>query len=280
VDTQIDLSRLSITTGGSGPPALLVHAYGANKSAWRYICAGLREVFNYTALDLPGSGASPAPATYTYTLENLAHSLNLFIKERDFRDLTIIAHSLGATITFIALLNNKDSLLPHIRRLCIIDGVGLNQKFPMFFGAIRSPLVGWLITELPPLDLQVRIILRYCYFDPSRITDAQVQNYVHSLRSPAVRHALRETARLIDADKLSVYSTRLSELHIPCLLIWGKEDRVIPLTQGEQLRRLLPQSTLKVIDHCGHMPHEECPNAVISTIRDFTLQPERDSLKL
>jgi pimeloyl-ACP methyl ester carboxylesterase len=269
VSRQIDVGQLAVISGGSGPPALLVHAYGANKSAWRHVCAGLEDTLSYIALDLPGSGASPAPTDYSYTLENLADSLNLFIEARDLRGLTIIAHSLGAAITLIALLNHKRTLMQRVNRLCLIAGVGINQQFPMFFNSLRSNLIGWMITELIPLEWQVNIILRYCYYDRSKITSDQVHNYVNSLRSRAVGYALRETARLIDIRHLSTYSNRLSELTIPCLLIWGKEDRVIPLTQGEKLRQLLPLAQLEVIDHCGHIPHEECPTAIVSAIRQF-----------
>ena len=55
----------------------------------------------------------------------------------------------------------------------------------------------------------------------------------------------------------------------PTLLLWGREDRIVPVVCGEQYRRLLPNATLTVLDHCGHMPQLEHPDAFARLVLDF-----------
>ena len=55
----------------------------------------------------------------------------------------------------------------------------------------------------------------------------------------------------------------------PTLIIWGREDRVVPVECGEQYRRGLPNSTLTVLERCGHLPPIEHPDAFARLVLDF-----------
>jgi pimeloyl-ACP methyl ester carboxylesterase len=55
----------------------------------------------------------------------------------------------------------------------------------------------------------------------------------------------------------------------PTLIVWGREDRIVPVECGEQYRRLLPNATLTVLDRCGHVPPLEQPDAFARLVLDF-----------
>jgi 4,5:9,10-diseco-3-hydroxy-5,9,17-trioxoandrosta-1(10),2-diene-4-oate hydrolase len=55
----------------------------------------------------------------------------------------------------------------------------------------------------------------------------------------------------------------------PTLVVWGREDRIVPLACGEQYRRLLPNATLRVLDRCGHSAPIEHPDAFANLVLDF-----------
>jgi pimeloyl-ACP methyl ester carboxylesterase len=55
----------------------------------------------------------------------------------------------------------------------------------------------------------------------------------------------------------------------PTLIVWGRQDRIVPLECGEQYRRLLPNATLTILDRCGHMPPIEQPDHFASLVLDF-----------
>jgi pimeloyl-ACP methyl ester carboxylesterase len=61
----------------------------------------------------------------------------------------------------------------------------------------------------------------------------------------------------------------------PTLIVWGREDRIVPLICGEQYAQLLPNATLKVIESCGHSPNIERPDEYVELLRDF-LSPTTD----
>src|SRR5262249_61417338 len=55
----------------------------------------------------------------------------------------------------------------------------------------------------------------------------------------------------------------------PALIVWGREDRIVPVVCGEQYRRLLPNATLRVLERCGHLPPIEQPDVFVKLVLDF-----------
>ena len=146
---KFDTSRLKVAIGGAGEPAIFVHGLGSNRLIWRPVCHGLKDVFSYHAIDLPGSGESPAPRHFQYTMEQFADVLTDFIILKDLKKLTLIGASFGATIILLALLRNRDELAPRVRALCLIDAIAYPQDFPFFVEILRTPFIGPLALTFP-----------------------------------------------------------------------------------------------------------------------------------
>jgi pimeloyl-ACP methyl ester carboxylesterase len=261
---KFDASRLAFVTGGAGEPAVFVHGFGSDKSAWQRVCHGLKDVFTFYAIDLPGSGDSPAPRHFHYTLEHLADVLTDFIIMKDLKKLTLVGASLGGTVVLLALLRNRSELQHRVRALCLIDAVAYSQQFPFLLDVLRTPILGPVALNLPfsvPLPLPV----------PGA---PAILPLLADLLSPQyarrrVREALIETACLINAKHLARYVSRLKTIHFPTLVIWGRDDDVVHLGLGKRLARELPNSRLIIIGHCGHAPHQECPAKVIASLKQF-----------
>jgi pimeloyl-ACP methyl ester carboxylesterase len=239
---EFDASGLAIETGGSGDPALFVHGFGSSKSSWRRVCHGLRHVFSFYAIDLPGSGESLTPRHFHYTLEYFADVLTDFIIVKDLKELTLVGASLGASVILLSILRNRDRLDSRVRSLCLIDAIAYPRHF--------LPLVE--ILQLPIFVAPFFGLLAADLLWPER---------------RGIREAKVETVRLIDVEHLARYVPRLKTIHLPTLLIWGREDEVVPLRFGKRLARDLPNSRLLVIDDCGHEPHEERPAEVIAALK-------------
>jgi pimeloyl-ACP methyl ester carboxylesterase len=246
---KFDASRLAVAIGGAGEPAVFVHGLASNKFIWRPVCHGLKDVFSYYAIDLPGSGESPAPRHFRYTIEHFADVLTDFIILKDLKRLTFVGASLGAAVILVALLRNSDELAPRVRALCLIDAIAYPQDFPFFVEILRTPVIG-------PLALTVPFFAQI----PRR----------------RVGEALIRTARLLNAKRFLRYVQRLDTILLPTLVIWGRKDGVVPMRVGKQLSRDLPNSRLIVIDRCGHSPHTECPTKVISALKEFAQKTSGD----
>ena len=264
--------QLAADRGGSGPRALFVHGFGSSKYTWGDVCAGLTDVFAYHAIDLPGAGGSPAPANFNFTLENLSDVVAQYIVSNDLKNLTIVSSSLGAAITFIAILRNFPSLGPRVSSLCVIDGACYPQRFPFFIDLLRWPIVANLSDSADPpqemAEFLARTVLGYLFFDANRITE-RAQEYAGYITSREHRRAIAQIARALDMAVLSRYVPLLKTIKIPTLIIWGDEDRVIPLANGRRLERDLANAHLFVIERCGYLPQEERPEDVIALMRRY-----------
>jgi pimeloyl-ACP methyl ester carboxylesterase len=269
VKTGFDVNRLSVSTGGTGEPALFIHGFGSSKYTWFHVCQGMKDILTYYAIDLPGSGSSPAPADFVYSLENFADVVADFILTKDLENLTLVGTSLGGGVALLTLLRHSQELSSRIKAICLIDSIAYPQSLPFFVGLLRIPLFGPLAVDLIPGEVQARAVLSYCYFNDALITPEQVQEYAGYFRRRDARTALQKTARLIDQERLSAYMKQFATITKPCLLIWGREDKVVPLDIGQRLARDLPHSELVVIDRCGHMPQEECSRELIAPLRRF-----------
>ncbi|MDE0730912.1 MAG: alpha/beta hydrolase, partial [Longimicrobiales bacterium] len=64
-------------------------------------------------------------------------------------------------------------------------------------------------------------------------------------------------------------TARFEELDVPTLVLWGRQDRVVPLWVGERLADQLPDANLEVLENCGHMPAEELPEESWEVLRKF-----------
>ena len=261
--SKFDAGRLAVVTGGAGDPAIFVHGFGSNKSTWRHVCHGLEDVFSYYAIDLPGSGDSPAPRHFHYTLEHFADVLTDFIIMKDLKNLTLVGASLGATVVLLALLRNREELAPRVRALCLVDPVAYPQEFPFFFELLRMPILGPLALNYPLVGILSSAVVGVL---PFSLPALQYSRYYARKR---VREALIETARLISAKNLARYVRRFKTIEVPTLVLWGRRDRVVPLRYGKRLARDLPNAQLIVIDHSGHTPNKERPAEVIAALKEF-----------
>lgn len=266
------IDNLATSCAGAGPPALLVHGFGGSKYTWRFLQHRLANLYTTIAVDLPGSGDSNTPINFSYSLQGFANVLIELVTHKDLQNLTLITHSLGAGIAFITLIKGNDTFRRRIKAICIIDGICYPQDLPFFVSLLRIPVLGAAISDLAPVRMQAEAVLRYCYFDKSRITEEQIQTYANYLQRRGVREALRRTARVINQAELSAYIPSLAHIGAPCQLIWGKYDSVVPLSLGERLAKSLPHARLDIIDDCGHMPQEECPQEVENILRRFAAE--------
>ena len=74
---------------------------------------------------------------------------------------------------------------------------------------------------------------------------------------------------MIRASRSHNLAERLAEIRMPCLVITGEDDRIVPADQSIRLADELPDAELVVIPDCGHIPHEECPESFLQAVTDF-----------
>lgn len=262
---------LHVERRGSGRPLVLLHGFGASRFTYRLWAEDLARTHSLHLVDLVGHGAAPAPPTRSgYGPLEQAEAVVDYLREQALEGATLIGHSLGGGVALLAALRLRE--LGEQRRLAglvSVAGPAYPQAIPHYIGLARIPLVGALLLHLVPTDRLVRTVLGYIVYDASRVADDQVRGYAEPLRRRRARRAVIETARRIVPPNLAELNARFREITVPALLLWGRHDPVIPLWVGEKLARDLPAGRLVVLERCGHVPPEECPEESLGVVRAF-----------
>jgi len=118
-------------------------------------------------------------------------------------------------------------------------------------------------------------LMKRLVHDPGVITDDLVDFYYEMLAQP---HAMRTVARVLSSvanlagakkDVLVYIRDRLSRINSPTLIVWGREDRIVPLKHGIYGHRQIRGSRLHVFEQCGHIPNLEKPAEFNRLVLDF-----------
>lgn len=254
---------------GHGKPVVLIHGLGINSHTWRHLVAPLSQHHRVITLDLKGHGMSPKPDDEMYSLYDQAGLVSRFIIEHDLRNVTLVGHSYGGGVALASAvyLNRTDP--DRLERLVLIDSIAYEQSLPMFVRLLATPVLGPLLIQLVPETRQIRSIMELTYYDDRLIESETVEQYAQSLRSPGAKSALLSTARQILPADLEAFAQLYRELGVDTLILWGKEDEIVPLGIGQRLAFDLPNTTFEVLAETGHAPQEERPEETLRLIEGF-----------
>lgn len=176
---------------------------------------------------------------------------------------------MGGAVALFTALRFQEAGDSRIRRIALLDSIALPQQLPSFIRLLRRPLIGQCVVHFLPVKLQVHSVLKQVFYDKTKIPDVLVRAYSESLATTDARAALIATANQIVPHNAAVLLERYRTLNIPVLLIWGRNDKIVPLAIGEALEEAIPNCRFVVLDKCGHAPQEECPEVTQQLLREF-----------
>jgi len=264
-------SPLYVESHGEGDPSVvLVHGFGAHGHSWRKWLPELQRRGRVDVVDLMGFGRAAMPTGGDYSPRAQAGHLVEFLRRRPDSPKVLVGHSLGAAAILLAALRIRDEggAIP-LKGLVVVSGAVYSQKLPIFLSLARTPLVGDLLFLATPPRWALRKGIRGIVHDPATVDREQVEGYRGPLKSLRRRRAMIRAARQLDLAQAETIAARLRELTLPTLLIWGKEDRIIPVSQGSRMAGAIRGSRLVVLDGVGHLPPEESPEASLAPLLEF-----------
>lgn len=217
---QVGDSSIYYETSGSGEPLLLIHGLSGSGRWWARNVAALGKSHRLYIVDLAGFGRSrsarPLPLTDT------ADFLTRCMDELGIERASIIGHSMGGAIAASLAADHHD----RVDRLVLVNAAALPSRrrdLVLRFGS------GQIIASLSPS------------FWPLLVTDGL------RARPSSLLSAARD---LLGAD----IRAKLDGITAPTLVVWGSNDRLLPLALGHQLTQAIPDARLRVIDGAGHNP--------------------------
>jgi pimeloyl-ACP methyl ester carboxylesterase len=241
---------------GSGPVVVLVHGLGSRKEGdWGRVVAPLSQKYRVLALDQIGFGQSDKPML-DYTIQTYVDFLNEFLHELKIAKASLVGESLGGWISAAyALETATDAHMVPVERLVLVDAAGLQQDKP--------------IPDLNPSSLaSERKLLEVVFYDTSWVSDEVVRTALTERMRANISYTVHSvlTNPGLNSARLD---GKLANIHVPTLVVWGKQDALLPLESGERYAAQIPRAKLVTFDKCGHVPPLEKAAEFVTAVTAF-----------
>lgn len=254
-----------------GTPVLCIHGVGGWAENWRETLAALSAAGHRAiAIDLPGFGESGAVpgARYFRRLDALyARVVPGTLDALGVLDAHVVGHSLGGAVAYMGAVSAPD----RVRSLTLVAPGGLALDLPWTLRLGSLPLVGGLLSGRS--REAARAGLASCFHDPRRIPRTLLEECDrYSARGiPETLRVLRAgvTLRGVRRSIRKEWAARAERYTGPVQLIWGTEDRVLPIAHAEDAADLFPRAPLHPIADAGHLVMVEQPAAFMRALLPF-----------
>jgi len=238
--------RLRYLECGAGPPLVLVHGLGSHAMQdWGRLIAPLGRSYHVYAPDLPGFGRSERPAAADYGVPMQVEAVRAFMAAVGVSKARVAGLSMGGWI--VARLAGEHPEL--VERLVVVAPAGMRPD-------AAAPIPAEVL--LPHDEAGVRRLVAAVRHKPPALPSFLARDILaRRLRDEWI---VRRTLESMRAGRDWLDGT-LGRAEMPVLILWGKQDRLIPVAYAAPLQAQLAHAELKLLDDCGHVPMADCPEA-------------------
>lgn len=256
---------------GEGPPIVLLHGLGSSMLHWHDVIGPLSANHRVIAVDMPGHGSSSAPtARKRYTVHEALVVLDALFSHLNIEQPVLIGQSMGGLIALRYALKRPRN----VSALVLSASAGLGKEISPRIKLLGRPLLGPRIYKGTPKEVLDKWL--WLLHDPKKIPATIVEDF-HIQANEGNRRALLYSAnegvglfgqrrRILLSDK------ELSSISAPTLIVWGREDDLVPPVHGVRASVLIPNASMQIFDDCGHQPPVEWPKEFCETVLSFLEQ--------
>ena len=245
-------------------PIVLIHGTGSSLHTFDAWVDSLKISNRVIRMDLPAYGLTGPFPDRNYSITHYTAFINEFLSAMKIEQCVLGGNSLGGQIAWRFAVEQPNK----VSKLILIDAAGypLNSKsVPVAFKMAKIPVIKHLFTYVTPRFL-VRSSVENVYFDKSKVTDKLVDRYFELTLREGNRQAFVDR---LDAHKDPNSSNEISTIQQPTLVLWGKNDLLIPVDNAHKFHADLPNDTLVILENSGHVPMEESPIKSLKAVIDF-----------
>lgn len=257
-----------IDTGPAGAAEAVVFVHGTPGSGddWDGLIDRVRGVARAIAPDMPGFGAAAKPRGFDHTVAGYARHLGAILEQLGVRRAHLVLHDFGGSWGLAWALTHPDALAS----VTLIDtGVLIDYSWHRYAKIWRLPVAGAAL-QAATSRLGFRQLAGRENPGLSRV---QVDRLYDAGRHRDTKLATRRLFRATEADSGErTMSAALRELDPPALVLWGSDDRYVPVEQAERQRTSLPSARVEILEGRGHWPFWEDPDAVAALVVPFLEQ--------
>ncbi|MBN1427180.1 MAG: alpha/beta fold hydrolase [Anaerolineae bacterium] len=264
-----DINTRYWAEGSQGSPVILIHGLGGFIECWLLAIGALAAKYRVYAVDLPGHGRTGKPLDWPYRIIDLAGFVKDFMDTLGIDRAHLIGHSLGgATTARLATISPQ-----MIDKMVLVSSAGLGKEITIGLRLCSIPLIGEILTR--PSRSSAKRLVESLAHRPDGSTD-ELAEMVYRLTSlPGAHQAYLRTLRA----NLNLWGMRpsqygpivagLSAMPHPVMIVWGKQDGVVPVAHAQTAADRLPNARVEIFDACGHIPMLEHPDTFHQLVLEF-----------
>jgi pimeloyl-ACP methyl ester carboxylesterase len=261
------IGRISVAEAGQGDPAILIHGLGATKASFLPTVGALARSHRAIAIDLPGFGDSVKPIGAAYDPAYFAGAITALLDALEIERAHLVGNSMGGRVAIETGLRHPE----RVHRLAL-----LAPSLAWLRSRPWGPLLRLVPTELgliqpAPRAVVERIVRRVVPASHDQWTAAGIDEFLRAYLTPRGRAAFYAAARNIYIEAPhgpDGFWTRLGDLRVPSLFVWGRLDTLVPIGFARHVRDVLPGARHLELD-CGHVPQLERPRETHAAIQGF-----------
>jgi pimeloyl-ACP methyl ester carboxylesterase len=253
--------RLRDTGRTDAPAVILLHGFGASLDTWEPWAKALSARYRVIRFDLPGFGLTGADPTGDYSDEREMKILAGLMDQLRVDRAALIGNSLGGRIAWKFAAAHP----ARVTRLILVSPDGFASPGFDYDKPPKIPLMMQALPYVAPRSV-LRSNLAAAYARPDALNETTLTRYRDMMLAPGVRRAMLER---MGQTILHDPAPTLARIQAPTLLLWGKQDGMIPISNAADYLRHLRHGALVRLPNLGHLPFEEDPLSSLPPVERF-----------
>ena len=253
-----DVSARAAAAGATARPVLvMLQGMGVTPASFHSIAPYLWLTHDLVLVDYNSFSTPEKWPTGGVTLRMLAAGVWNVADSLGRERVSFVGSSLGGGLAVLASL-----FAPRrAERLVLLNPAVYPQYLPRQYRLFRVPILGEILMALTPAERLVEGVAGLGYTTPEKMPDAVRACFVRNLASRTARYQLMDVMRQLPGNPsdMGEYTARFGHLRQPTLILWGRQERLLPPDAGRRLAHDMPNAQLIEFDDLAHLPHDEAP---------------------
>ena len=247
--------KIHYLEAGSGPTVILLHGLGGSSQAWQLNIGPLAEKFHVVVPDQIGFGKSDKPLV-NYRIRTYVDFLDQFCKQLKIERASLVGNSMGGwiAVTFAAAFPDR------VDKLVLEDAAGYAPAKDFdtrtFYGLNPTTREG------------MKVLVAKVFYNKIFQTDAAIDQSIAARMAAGDGFTIKSITESIIRGE-DYLDDIVKTVKRPTLIIWGRQDGLVPLAEGERFNKDIAGSKLIVIDQSGHVPNIEKPAEFNAAVLKF-----------
>lgn len=253
--------RIHYLEAGIGEPMLLIHGIGQSLYTWRSVFSELSENYRVIAMDLPGHGYSSRPDVFSFSMDEMALAIKLFLDAKEIRSAHMIGFSTGSMYMLHLL-----SKYPNYVANCIAISPGdIAKPMPKLICNLKNRATAVFTRNLFSFN-DVKKCLQEGFYDQTSLDKRVVDQYYDPISDGVSREILMYAIQNYDMEYVA---DGLKETDHEVLLLWGREDKWHRPNSSIFFQGILKNGRYFLIRNSGHFVQEDSPDKLLQVVFSY-----------